>query len=161
VHDFAAGATDEKSMREEIDTNVYGLVRVTAAFLPHLKTKPRATIVNVSSGLAFLPLARYPVYCATKAFVHSFSMSIRHQLRHTNVRVVELAPPWVPTDLDANHASPTEHEGIKPMPLTDFIAAAVEGLSSDRDELPVAGARFLYSAGIGEKSGMVFAQVNR
>ena len=161
VHDFAAGSLDENAMREEIDTNVYGVIRVSAAFLPHLKTRPRATIVNVSSGLAFLPLARYPVYCATKAFVHSFSMSMRHQLRHTNVRVVELAPPWVATDLDANHASPTEHDGMKPMPFTDFIAAAVEELSSDRDELPVAGAKFLYSAGLGEKSGVIFAQMNR
>ena len=64
--------------------------------VPHL-SRP-SIIINISSGLAFVPMARYPVYCATKAFVHSFTMSLRHQLRNTSVRVIEVAPPWVATD---------------------------------------------------------------
>jgi uncharacterized oxidoreductase len=162
VFDFVADTPlEEADMREEVDTNIYGVLRMTTAFLPHLKTKASATILNVSSGLAFVPIARFPIYCATKAFVHSFSVSLRHQLKNTNVRVVELAPPWVKTDLDAQHPVRTVHEGMSPMPLPDFIAAAMQELSSDAEELPVAGARFLYGAGVGERFAAVFEQINR
>jgi uncharacterized oxidoreductase len=161
VLDFAADAPPEESeMRDEVDTNIYGVLRVTTAFLPHLRSKPSATIINISSGLAFVPIARFPVYCATKAFVHSFSVSLRHQLRNTNVRVVELAPPWVKTDLDAQHPTRTVHEGMSPLPLPDFIAAAMQELSSNAEELPVAGAKFLHSAGVGERFAAVFEQIN-
>jgi uncharacterized oxidoreductase len=161
VLDFSADApADEAAFRDEIDTNIYGVLRVIAAFLPHLKLKPAATIINVSSGLAFLPIARFPVYCATKAFVHSFTMSLRHQLKSTNVHVVELAPPWVATDLDASHGTPTVHEGMSPMPLNDFIAAAMQELSSDAEELPVAAAKFLYGAGVSDRAAATFEQIN-
>ena len=161
ILDFAADPPPgDAAMREEIDTNIYGVLRVITAFLPHLKTKPAATIVNISSGLAFLPIARYPIYCATKAFVHSFTMSLRHQLRSTNVRVVELAPPWVATDLDASHARPAEHEGIRRMPLPDFIAAAMQELSSGAEELKVAGAKFLYQAGVSDGVVDAFERIN-
>jgi uncharacterized oxidoreductase len=161
VHDFGSNRPfDDAAAQEEIETNISGVLRVTAAFLPHLKSRPSSTIINISSGLAYLPLARYPVYCATKAFVHSFSMSLRHQLRASSVRVVELAPPWVNTDLDANQASPTVHSGMSPMPLPDFVAAAMEELKSDAEELHVAGAKFLYAAGIGERASATFAQMN-
>jgi uncharacterized oxidoreductase len=161
VHDFGSSQPlDDAAAQEEIDTNISGVLRVTAAFLPHLKSRPFSTIINISSGLAYLPLARYPVYCATKAFVHSFSMSLRHQLRTTSVRVIELAPPWVKTNLDANHGSTTLHSGMSPMPLPDFIAAAMEELKSDAEELHVAGAKFLYSAGISERAAATFQQIN-
>jgi uncharacterized oxidoreductase len=133
---------------------------MTNAFLPHLKTMPYSAIVNLSSGLAFLPIARYPIYCATKAFVHSFTMSLRYQLKGSSVHVVELAPPWVATELDAKHTTPTVHEGMSPMPLPEFIAAAMQELASDREELPVAGAKFLYSSGVSEKAAAVFEQIN-
>ena len=129
VIDFARDEPiDEAAFEEEVDTNIYGVLRVTTAFLPHLKSRPSATIINISSGLAFMPIARFPVYCATKAFVHSFSMSLRHQLRGTSIRVIELAPPWVSTDLAATHPARTLHEGMRPMPLPDFIAAAMQDL---------------------------------
>lgn len=162
THDFGSDRPfDDAAAQEEIETNISGVLRVTAAFLPHLKSRPFSTIINISSGLAYLPLARYPVYCATKAFVHSFSMSLRHQLRASSVRVVELAPPWVKTELDANQASPTVHSGMSPMPLLDFIAAAMEELKSDAEELHVAGAKFLYDAGIGERASATFAEMNQ
>jgi uncharacterized oxidoreductase len=162
VVDFAAETPpDETAIREEIETNIYGVLRVIAAFLPHLKSKTESTIVNISSGLAFLPIARFPVYCATKAYLHSFTMSLRHQLRNTSVKVVELAPPWVKTDLDAAHGGPTEHEGMSPMPLADFILAAMLELSSDAEELPVAGAKFLYNAGVSNQAAAIFEQINR
>ena len=91
---------NEQAVLEEINTNLLGVIRVATAFLPHLRKHPGATLVNVSSGLAFVPLARFPVYCATKAAVHSFTMSLRHQLKGTGVKVVELIPPYVATELD-------------------------------------------------------------
>ena len=100
--DFTKVYDDAKAL-EEINTNILGLMRVTAALLPQLRGVPDAVVVNVSSGLAFVPLARYPVYCASKAFVHSFSISLRHQLKETGVRVVELAPPWVESGLHDAH----------------------------------------------------------
>jgi uncharacterized oxidoreductase len=162
VIDFAADQpVDEGSVAEEINTNVLGVIGMVSAFLPHLKRTPAAVIINVSSGLAFVPIARFPVYCATKAFIHSFSMSLRHQLRDTGVRVVELAPPWVATELDSAHAPQATNTGVKPMPLEAFINAAMVELASDSEELPVAGAKFLHSGGVGEKAAVTFAQLNR
>jgi uncharacterized oxidoreductase len=162
MHDFGKdnGAGDA-AMQEEIATNISGVLRMANAFLPQLLQQPSATIVNVSSGLAFVPMARFPVYCATKAFVHSFTMSLRYQLQRTNVRVVELAPPWVKTDLDATHPAPTEHEGMSPMPLEEFIRAAMQELASDEVELKVAGAKFLYAGGISDRLYATFDQINR
>ena len=81
-HDFRSGsALDETAMLSEIDTNLLGVIRIAAAFLPKLLTQRNATLVNVSSGLAFVPMARFPVYCATKAAVHSFTLSLRHQMK--------------------------------------------------------------------------------
>jgi uncharacterized oxidoreductase len=156
-HDFSVHV-NEREIAEEIETNIMGVIGMVTAFLPHLKSKPSATIINVSSGLAFVPMARFPVYCATKAFVHSFTVSLRHQLKNTKVRVIELAPPWVATDLGAGH---TEAEpGRGPMPLDAFIEAAMKDLASDAEELAVAGAKFLYGAGVGEKFAEVFEQMN-
>src|ERR1700730_17364983 len=83
-HDFAAGTPiEDAAMLAEIQTNLIGLIRVSAEFLPHLKNKQNSTLLNVSSGLAFVPLSVFPVYCATKAAVHPFSLSLRHQLRNS------------------------------------------------------------------------------
>jgi uncharacterized oxidoreductase len=161
VQNFADAPIDESGFEQEIETNVYGVLRMTNAFLPHLKKQPSATLINVSSGLAFIPAVQFPVYCATKAFVHSFTMSLRRQLRGTSVRVVELAPPWVKTELDAQHQSSVPSgSNIGPIPLPEFIAAAMQDLATDSDELPVAGAKFLYSAGVGEKFNDAFKQMN-
>jgi uncharacterized oxidoreductase len=161
VLDFASeGAHDEADWRSEIETNIAGILRMTSAFLPQLKQQPSATLINVSSGLAFVPMARFPVYCATKAFVHSYTMSLRYQLKGTNVDVLELAPPWVKTDLDATHGTRTLHEGMSPMPLADFIPAAMHELSTDSHELKVAGAKFLYAGGISDRLHPTFEQIN-
>jgi uncharacterized oxidoreductase len=157
-HDFSA-AMDEAAIDDEIQTNIMGVIGMTAAFLPHLKSRA-STIINISSGLAFVPMARYPVYCATKAFVHSFTVSLRHQLRGTSVRVIEVAPPWVESDLGAGHSTFVASPGPGPMPLDAFIEAATKDLASDREELPVAGARYLYSSGVGEGFGAAFKAMN-
>ena len=102
-----------------VATNLLGPIRLTAALLPHLQKQAHATIVNVSSGLAFLPLALTPTYCATKAAIHSYTQSLRYQLRDTSVEVLELIPPYVQTHLMSGAEDP------RAMPLKDFIAEAM------------------------------------
>jgi Short-chain dehydrogenase involved in D-alanine esterification of lipoteichoic acid and wall teichoic acid (D-alanine transfer protein) len=122
----------------EIDTNLRALISGTAAFLPHLLRQPRAAIINISSGLAFVPLTSAPVYSATKAAVHSFTLSLRHQLRDTSVRVIEIAPPAVSTELH-DYMGPRGREiGI---PVSEFVAEAMEGLEADREEICVGQAK--------------------
>lgn len=113
-----------------VATNLLGPIRMTAALLPHLQRQPRAGIINVTSGLAFVPLAITPTYSATKAALHSYTQSLRHQLRATGVEVLELAPPQVQTDLMPGQA--TNPNG---MALADFISEAM-GLLARRPTLP-------------------------
>lgn len=82
-----------------VDTNILGVIRATAAFLPLIKTQPRATLMATSSALAFIPRAVFPTYCASKAFLHSWLLSLRYQLRDIPVEVLELAPPYVQTTI--------------------------------------------------------------
>ena len=108
-------------------TNLLGPIRLTAALLPHLMARPAATVINVTSGLAFVPLAATPTYSATKAGLHSWSMALRRQLADTSVEVVELAPPYVQTELMG------EHQAVDPraMPLAEFIAEVASLLAQD------------------------------
>jgi uncharacterized oxidoreductase len=102
-----------------IATNLLGPIRLTAALLSHLKKQARATVINVSSGLAFVPLMLTPTYCATKAAIHSYTQSLRYQLRTTGVEVLEIIPPYVQTDLMNGAEDP------RAMPLKDFLAETV------------------------------------
>ncbi|HEY5793750.1 MAG TPA: SDR family oxidoreductase [Bosea sp. (in: a-proteobacteria)] len=111
---------------DTIATNLLGPIRLTAALLPHLLAQPRASVVTVSSGLAFVPLAATPTYSATKAAIHSWSMALRQQLKGTPVEVIEIAPPYVQTELLGPHQA-TDPDA---MPLADFTAevmAILEG----------------------------------
>jgi uncharacterized oxidoreductase len=92
-----------EAMREEIAINLEGPIHMASLVLPHLRTRERAVLVNVTSGLAFVPLATVPVYSATKAALHSFTLSLRHQLRGTRVEVVEVIPPAVRSNLGGSH----------------------------------------------------------
>ncbi len=103
-----------------VATNLLGPIRMTAALLPHLQKQPHAVIVNVSSGLAFLPLALTPTYCATKAALHSYTESLRYQLRATQIEVIELIPPYVATNLMDGADDP------RAMPLHQFIAEVMQ-----------------------------------
>ena len=103
---------------ETIATNLLGPIQRPAAVLPHWLAQPRATVVTVSSGLAFVPLAATPTYSATKAAIHSWSMALRHQLKDTSVEVVEIAPPYVQTEL----LGPQQATDPDAMPLADFTA---------------------------------------
>jgi uncharacterized oxidoreductase len=101
-----------------IATNLLGPIRLTAALLPLLQKQPNAAIMTVSSGLAFVPLAATPTYCATKAAVHSYTQSLRYQLKNTSVQVLELIPPYVQTEL----MGPRQLSDPRALPLKDFIA---------------------------------------
>jgi uncharacterized oxidoreductase len=105
---------------DQVETNLNGPIRVTAALLAHLVSRPRARIVNVSSGLAFVPRASFATYSATKAGIHSYTQSLRHQLRNTAVDVIELAPPPVRTEI-----TPGQSRIQAYMPLEDFIEEAI------------------------------------
>jgi uncharacterized oxidoreductase len=98
-----------------ITTNLLGPIRLTAALLPLLQKHPHSTIVNVTSGLAYVPLAFTPTYCATKAALHSYTLSLRYQLKDTTTEVIEIAPPYVQTDLMDGADDP------RAMPLDAFI----------------------------------------
>jgi uncharacterized oxidoreductase len=113
--DFLAQQPDLADAEAIVATNLLAPIRLTAALLPHLLKQPRATIINVSSGLAFLPMGITPTYCATKAAVHSYTLSLRCQLRKTNVEVLELIPPYVKTGLMDGANDP------RAMPLADFV----------------------------------------
>jgi uncharacterized oxidoreductase len=159
--DFSgAKPLDDTALLSELNTNVLGLIRVSAEFLPHLRKQDHATLVNVSSGLAFVPMARFPVYCATKAAVHSFSVSLRQQLKDSGVKVLELIPPYVDTELGGG--SKTRPSGAPvPMPLDQFISETMEGLARDLDEIAIGPAKNLVAATATESFKKTFAGMNR
>jgi uncharacterized oxidoreductase len=158
-HNFVAGKPlDDPAMLAEIHTNLLGLIRVSAEFLPHLKNQQGATLLNVSSGLAFVPLAVFPVYCATKAAVHSFSLSLRHQLKDSNVKVIELIPPYVATELGGGSQAPAGALGQ--MPLETFIAATMKELAGDADEIAIGDAKNLLAASSPESVKKIFSGMN-
>src|ERR1039458_4305254 len=107
-----------------IATNLLGPIRLTSALLPLLQKQPRSTIMNVSSGLAFVPMAPAPTYCATKAAIHSYTQSLRYQLRASTIEVLELIPPYVATDLLDGASDPHA------MPLDKFITEVMHILTT-------------------------------
>jgi uncharacterized oxidoreductase len=130
-HDKAGSLED---ITREIEINLSGPIRMVKQFLPHLKTKSQAAIMNVSSGLAFVPLPISPVYCATKAGVHSFTESLRVQLKHTKVKGFELVPPATQTELLAAFNS-EDMKGVSIMKVEDMVRVAVKGMQTDRFEI--------------------------
>ena len=106
-----------------IATNLVGPIRLTGALLPHLRAQAHAALINVSSALAFVPFAATPTYCATKAALHSWTVSLRHQLRETGVEVIEIIPPAVQTELQPG-LSINPHA----MPLAAFMAETMAQL---------------------------------
>jgi uncharacterized oxidoreductase len=140
--DFRKGTADLLNGENEIETNLQAPIHLSALFIPHLMKQEEAAIVNISSGLAFIPLAIMPLYCATKAALHSFSLSLRHQMKDTNIRVFEIAPPTVDTELDkgARDKRGQENRGIKPEEVAE---ATIHALGKDGFETAIGQAQFL------------------
>lgn len=151
---------DDEALRDEINTNVLGVIRVAGEFIPYLTRQSHAVLLNVSSGLGFVPLARFPVYCATKAAVHSFTLSLRHQLKGAGVKVIELIPPFVATELGGPRKA-VGPGGPQPMPLPAFIAETMKELETGSDEVAIGDAKHLVAATNPETLITLFARMNR
>jgi len=123
-------ASDLAALTSEVDINLGGVIRMTSALIDIL-TANRGTIINVSSGLAFVPLASNPIYSATKAAVHSYTQSLRLQLENSGVEVIELMPPAVRTDLTDEFA---EH-GISMISTEELIELSFAALRSGKEEI--------------------------
>jgi uncharacterized oxidoreductase len=129
--DDAAGKIDQQLLTSTVTTNLLGPIRLTSALIEHLKKQPRATVIYNTSALAFVPLALTAVYSSTKVAVHSYVLSQRYRLKGTSVRVLEIAPPWVQTDLLNSSEDP------RAMPLKDFIEETIKVLGTDAEEILV------------------------
>lgn len=132
---------DNPGLADEIHINLLGPIRMIEQFLPHLKTKAHAAILNVTSGLALIPFPLSPVYGASKSGLRSFTKSLRIQLKHTSVKVFELIAPAANTPLT------NEFEGIEAGPLMDpkkLIARAIKGMQQDKAEIYPGAASMIY-----------------
>ena len=143
--DRAAGPVDDKLLVNTVTTNLLGPIRMTSALIEHLKGKDDAVIAYTSSVLGFVPMAVTAVYSATKAALHSYALSQRFLLKNAGIRVLEIAPPWVRTDLM------NSREAEQAMPLDQFIAEMMSVLATDADEIVVERAKaFRSNAGPNE-----------
>jgi uncharacterized oxidoreductase len=116
-------------IKKELEINLLAQIHLTALFIPHLKKAVDPAIMNVTSGLSFAPLASVPVYSTSKAGFHSFTLSLRHQLANTNIKVIEIIPPAVQTDLGG--------KGLHDFgtPLNEFSDAVIKGLEKGKEEI--------------------------
>jgi len=145
---------DSKEIAEEIETNLIAPIHLSSLFAEHLAEKAQAAIINISSGLAYTPISWMPVYCASKAAMHSWSLSLRHQLRRTPIMVFEIAPPAVDTELGAQHRGDnTESHGGMSVP--DFVSQAINAIESDILEAAIGLAQHLR-----DKREELFAMIN-
>jgi uncharacterized oxidoreductase len=126
LEDLKAKVGDTTNAEAMITTNLLGPIRLTTALLPHLRKQTRATVINVTSGLGFVPLPIAPTYSATKAALHSYTESLRVQFKDTPVEFLEIIPPYVQTELGGKAQSVDP----RAMPLKDYIAETMQILKS-------------------------------
>lgn len=127
--DSADSGQDDAQLLSTVTTNLVGPIRMTSALIEHLKAQPSATIIYNTSVLAFVPMAATSVYSATKAALHSYVLSQRFRLRNSSVNIIELAPPWVRTDLM------NSREAEAAMPLDEFMQQVMQQLGTDALEI--------------------------
>lgn len=139
------GIQELVSSENEVDINLTSTIHLSAYFIPTFMQRNEAAVINASSGLGFIPMAIMPVYCATKAAIHSFSISLRHQLKNTPVKVFEIIPPTVDTDLDkgARAQRGQTFRGIHP---SEVAVSTMKALASDEFEHMVGQAQNLMMA---------------
>lgn len=156
AEDLLAQQDDLADAEAIVTTNLLGPIRITAALLPLLRKQSHSTIINVSSGLAFVPLALTPTYSATKAAIHSYTLSLRYQLKGTATEVLEIIPPYVQTELMNGAEDP------RAMPLKDYIAETVELLKTQPtpSEICVKNVQGLRLAAEGGEFNAVFNGLN-
>jgi uncharacterized oxidoreductase len=157
--DLTVDNIDISAAESIIQTNIVGVLRLTAALLPSLKKQPSSTIITTTSGLGFVPFATYATYCATKAFLHSWLQSLRFQLKKTSVEILELIPPYVQTELGGPQQTTDPHA----MPLADYIGEVMRILEDPKrsgDEIVVERAKALRGAGQSADYDRIFAANN-
>ena len=157
AEDALAEPFDLSDCEATIAANLLGPIRLTAALLPHLRRQPAAAVVNVTSGLAFVPRADTPTYSATKAAMHSYTQSLRFLLRGTPVQVIELAPPLVATDL-----TPGQRANPRALPLDEFIRETMALFATDgaAPEILVERVKLQRNAEARGDHDKVFAMIN-
>jgi uncharacterized oxidoreductase len=131
--DNVSNVVDDAVIVSTITTNLIGPIRMTSALIEHLKKQEYPVVATVTSGLAFIPLALNAVYSATKAAIHSYTLSLRFRLKGTGVKVIEIAPPYVQTELTGEHQKNDPHA----MPLDRYIAETMRLLGTDADDVMV------------------------
>lgn len=136
---FKKGIDELRNNENEIDINLSSTIQLSAWFIPDFLKKKEAAIINISSGLGFIPIASMPVYCATKAAIHSFSITLRHQLKDTSIKIFEIIPPVVDTELDRGARGPV-NRGIDPK---EVGVAALKAIENDEFECPIGMAQNL------------------
>ena len=124
----------------EIETNLVAPIQLSTAYIPSLLKHEESAIINITSGLAFVPMAAAPIYCATKAAMHSFSLSLRYQLRNTVIKVFEVLPPIVDTELYKEARNELKNRSIPP---SEVAKATLKALQWDEYEVAVGMAKDL------------------
>ncbi len=153
------GTQDLFAGESEIETNLVAPIHLSAYFIPLLLKKKESAIFNVSSGLAFVPLASMPVYCATKAAVHSFTVSLRYQLRDTSIKVFEIAPPMTDTELGKGSIEEGDQE-YRGIPPSDIARATLTAMAKNEYEIVVGEAKGL-AMGARTNPEQAFQNMNR
>jgi uncharacterized oxidoreductase len=151
--DDAANPIDDGLLVSTVTTNLLGPIRLTSALIDHLKKQQEPVIIYNSSVLGFVPLALTAVYSSTKAALHSYVLSQRYKLKGTSVRVLEIAPPWVQTDLLGSNNDP------RAMPLAEFIDETIKVLATDAEEVLVERAKPMRN-NVGPAEGAFVRQFN-
>jgi uncharacterized oxidoreductase len=139
------GTVELFSGEDEVQINFVAPIHLSAYFAPLLMKKKEAAIINVSSGLGFVPIAAMPVYCATKAGIHVLTVSLRHQLEDTTVKVFEIVPPAVQTELGKGTTGESEEE-YRGIPPSEVAGATLKALKNDQYEIVIGEARGLVEA---------------
>jgi uncharacterized oxidoreductase len=130
--DLKKGYNELKSGEDEIAINFVSTVELTALFIGHLLKRPSAAIINVSSGLGLMPMLNTPVYSATKAAIHTYTLVLRQQLIGTSVKVIEVVPPMVDTDLN-KEGRDAVHIKFRGISLSEYIPTVLKGLEDDAE----------------------------
>lgn len=128
--------TEYDKICSEIDINLSGPIRMVQQFLPHLKKQPEAAIVNVSSGLAFITFPKTPIYSAAKSGLHTYTKTLRLQLKNTNVKVFELAPPKTSAPLfNRDNQNVEKNNRMPTMDVPKVVTVAIDSLKRDKFEI--------------------------